>query len=397
MNGKLTSEKLSQACKLLRESELDAWMIFVRETGQGSDPVLPLILDGSLTWQSALILTRDGRKVAVVGNYDADPLIQSGHWDEVIPYVQSIREPLVQVIESIPSDSTLTKIGLNYSSSDDKADGLTHGMFLLLQDYLREAKVVLVSAEELAIHLRGRKTHEEIERMRQAIGETDRLFADIAAFAVRGRVSELDVYNHVHSLMKDRHLGFSWAASGDPIVNSGPHSMIGHRVPSESIFVEEGHIFHVDLGVEKHGYCSDLQRCWYVGSAVPRPVEEALGAVNRAITAAAEALRPGVAGHVVDEAARSSLTGEGYDEYMHAVGHQVGRAAHDGGTLLGPRWERYGSSPYGEVQEDEVYTLELGVIVPSCGYLGLEEMVRVTAGGVEWLSNRQLTMPTLGA
>jgi Xaa-Pro aminopeptidase len=39
-----------------------------------------------------------------------------------------------------------------------------------------------------------------------------------------------------------------------------------------------------------------------------------------------------------------------------------------------------------------VYTIELGVIVPNRGYLGLEEMVRVTADGCEWLSTRQLDL-----
>ncbi len=405
MNGNLIKEKLAQASKLVAESELDAWLIFVRETANGCDSVLPLILEGSLTWQSAILLTRHGRKIAVVGNYDADPLIHSGNWDEVIPYVQSIREPLCQVIDSIEAESTLTRIGLNYSANDDMADGLTHGMYLLLQDYLRDATVVLISAEELAISLRGRKTHEEIARMKEAIRETDKLFEEIEAFASsppppsegeRVRVTERAVYNHVQALMNERGFGYAWDPTGDPIVNSGPDSMIGHGIPSDTITIEEGHIFHVDLGIQKDSYCSDLQRCWYVGSEVPQDVQNAMDAVNRAISAAADALKPGVPGHEVDEAARTSLLDDGYEEYMHATGHQVGRAAHDGGTTLGPKWERYGSSPYREVQEDEVYTLELGVILPSRGYLGLEEMVRVTPTGVQWLSNRQLTMPLLG-
>ena len=44
----------------------------------------------------------------------------------------------------------------------------------------------------------------------------------------------------------------------------------------------------------------------------------------------------------------------------------------------------------------EVYTLELGVIVPGRGYLGLEEMVVVTDDGCEWLSKRQLVLPIIG-
>src|SRR5690242_2930204 len=75
---RLTTEKLSQAQRLVAEAGVDVWVTFVRETAEGGDPVLPLILEGGLTWQSALMVTRDGRRIAILGNYDADPLKASG-------------------------------------------------------------------------------------------------------------------------------------------------------------------------------------------------------------------------------------------------------------------------------------------------------------------------------
>jgi Xaa-Pro aminopeptidase len=42
------------------------------------------------------------------------------------------------------------------------------------------------------------------------------------------------------------------------------------------------------------------------------------------------------------------------------------------------------------VHKDEVYTLELGVNLPGRGYLGIEEIVVVTADGCEFLSKRQM-------
>jgi Xaa-Pro dipeptidase len=80
---------------------------------------------------------------------------------------------------------------------------------------------------------------------------------------------------------------------------------------------------------------------------------------------------------------------------MHALGHQVGRMAHDGGAVLAPRWQRYCRSPYMQVESGQVYTLELGVVVEGRGYLGLEEMVLVTESGIDWLSSRQTGMPLL--
>jgi Xaa-Pro aminopeptidase len=96
-----------------------------------------------------------------------------------------------------------------------------------------------------------------------------------------------------------------------------------------------------------------------------------------------------VAGWQVDAASRESIVGAGYPEYMHAVGHGVGRTVHDGATLLGPRWERYGDAPLGIVEAGNVFTLELGVQVPEHGIVSLEEEVLVTDGGLDWLGAPQ--------
>jgi Xaa-Pro aminopeptidase len=392
----LTGEKLSQAVGLTRAAGCDVWLTFVRETAVSGDPVLGLILEGGLTWQSALMVSSTGEKVAIVGNYDADPLRTSGNWDLIVPYIQGIGKPLLEQLERLAPENG--KVAVNFSKNDVQSDGIGHGMFLLLQDYLNGTRFegALVSAEDILMPLRGVKTPLEIANMRGAIVETDRLFAEIGAFATVG-VTERAVFEMVHERIKERKLGFAWDESADPIVNSGPHSMIGHGLASDSITLQPGHVFHIDLGVIKDGYSSDIQRCWYVsgGEEIPQDVLDVVAAVNGAISAGAEALAPGALGHEVDAAARSYLVGCGYDEYLHAFGHQVGRTAHDGGAVLGPLWERYGRTPSIPIRAGEVYTLELGVIMEKRGYLGLEEMVLVTDHGVEWLTQRQLELTTV--
>lgn len=390
----VTGEKLEQAKALVRREGVDVWLTFVRETAGGGDPALGLILDGGLTWQSALMVTAKGETIAVVGNYDADPLIASGDWDRVIPYVQSVRPDLLSVLDEVCGPDP--KIAVNYSLNDEKCDGLTHGMRLILEEILRGTRLEgsLVSAEAIVRDLRGIKSSTELARIEAAIAEGDRIFAEVPSFARRG-VSERAIYDEIQRRMKERGLGFSWDPAGDPIVNSGPDSMIGHGVPSDQITLADGHIFHIDLGVIKDGYSSDIQRCWFVGTEIPAEVSAALEAVNAAISAGAAALRPGIPGHQVDAAARQELVARGYPEYLHALGHQVGRVAHDGGALLGPRWERYGNSPDVPIQAGEVYTLELGITVPDRGYLGIEEMVVVTPTGCRFLSERMLALPLL--
>lgn len=398
--SRIQSEKLAQACELVAASSVDVWLTFVRETADHGDPVLPFLIEGGLTWQSALMVSRSGRRVAVVGNFDADPLRASGDWDLVVPYVQSIREPLLEALEALCGPEP--KIAVNYSLSDPQSDGLTHGMWECLQEMLQGTRFErsLVGAEPITMPLRSVKTDAELELMRAAIAAGDRLFEDIARFAKVG-TTERAVYDLVHRLVRERGLGFSWDPAGDPIVNSGPDSMIGHGVPSDSIAIQPGHVFHIDLGVTLDGYSSDIQRSWYVlGSSETEPpadVLRAFRAVHDAITAGANVLRAGMEGWEVDAAARRSIVESGFEEFQHALGHQVGRVAHDGGAILGPKWERYGHTPCIPIPAGSVFTLELGVVVPGRGYLGLEEMVRVAESGVEWLSRRQDGMLVLGS
>ena len=149
-------------------------------------------------------------------------------------------------------------------------------------------------------------------------------------------------------------------------------------------------------------YCSDIQRAWYPRSRKPgetKPpaeVQRAFDTIVKAIQTAFEALKPGVECWTIDAAARKVVTDAGYPEYQHATGHNVGRAAHDGGGVLGPKWERYGKTPLYKVEPGNVYTLELGIDnVDGRGYLGLEEMALVTQRGTEWLTEPQTWLPLI--
>src|SRR5262249_39398770 len=203
---------------------------------------------------------------------------------------------------------------------------------------------------------------------------------------------ETELADFVHEQFRARGLPSAWDWDGCPIVNSGPESEPGHSRPNPAIRVEPGHLVHVDLGVQKDGYCSDLQRMWYVrrpaDSGPPETVRRAWATVVRAIEVAAEVLKPGVRGWEVDAAARKVILDAGYPEYKHGTGHGLGRAVHDGGTLLGPRWEKYGKTPLGLVEAGNVFTLELGLDT-AAGYAGLEEDVLVTPTACEFLSSFQ--------
>lgn len=149
----------------------------------------------------------------------------------------------------------------------------------------------------------------------------------------------------------------------------------------------------IDFGVNEDEYSSDMQRSFYVlGTGETEPPEDVrwhFAIVDRCIQEAAQFVKPGVMGWEVDNVAREIFDEEGLEPWKFALGHQMGRACHDGGTVLGPRWERYGNRPYGRVEKDEVYTLEIGCPVEGYGFVSLEEDIIVTADGCEFLAAPQ--------
>ncbi|MCB0086279.1 MAG: M24 family metallopeptidase, partial [Caldilineaceae bacterium] len=145
----------------------------------------------------------------------------------------------------------------------------------------------------------------------------------------------------------------------------------------------------------------DLQRMWYVlddgEESAPPEVQRAFDVVAGAIQTGGAHMKAGMPGWQVDEVARDFIVDHGYPEFMHAFGHMMGRVAHDGGTVLGPRWEKYKGTCELPVEVGNVFTLELHVVVEDRGMMSLEEDVLVTEKGIEYLSTPQKALRYLHA
>ena len=153
--SELTQAKVEQAVSILQEKEIDLWLTFVRETTAGGDPMLPLIYGHDLTWQSALLIGRNGEKIAIVGHFEAETARRIGAYPEIISYHQAISPVLIETLERLNPQT----IGINYSTSDVHADGLSYGLFQLLQRMLQDTPFAerLVSAEAVCQAVRSRK------------------------------------------------------------------------------------------------------------------------------------------------------------------------------------------------------------------------------------------------
>ncbi|PKL82888.1 MAG: aminopeptidase P family protein [Ignavibacteriae bacterium HGW-Ignavibacteriae-3] len=389
MSREMILEKIDQAVKILNEKDVDMWMTYVRETGTMKDPMMDMIVGTNATWQSAFIITKNGDTHAIVGSLELANMKTIGTYKNIHSYLKSVKEPLLEVLNEYKPN----KIALNFSRNSTLADGLTHGVYLELIDHLKDKKYAnaFISSEEIVAALRGRKSHTELDLMKEAIKETLKIFDEVTKYLKPG-LTEKQVAAFVHDLTEKRGFGLAWDKEYCPSVFTGPDTAGAHSGPTDRI-IEPGHVINMDFGIKYKDYCSDLQRTWYVlnqkEDKAPSEVERGFNVIVESITRSANELKPGKKGFEIDEIARNYIQIQGYSEYPHGLGHQVGKFCHDGGCLLGPKWDRYGNVPFLEVEEGNVFTIEPRLTIPNYGIATVEEEVVVTKTGCEFLSERQ--------
>ena len=385
----LIKEKVSQAKELLKEFNVDCWVTFTRESAINGDPALAFLVAEPVTWHSAFMITRRGRTQAIVGKYDQITVQEIGAYDEVIGYVEGVKGPFQTFIKAVNPKT----IAINYSEDSEICDGLTHGMYLTLKSMLDEIGMAdrLISAEQIISALRERKTPTELNAIKRAIDHTQDIFALVTDFIAPGR-TEKQIAEFMLTEVEKRGLETAWDRAVCPSVFTGPETAEAHYAPTDRP-VERGQVLNMDFGVKVDGYCSDMQRTFYVmetgQDTVPEAVQKGFDTIVEAIEQSRLAMKPGVIGLDVDTLSREVLAKNGYDPFPHGLGHQVGRYAHDGTALLGPAWEKYAQKPFKKLEPNMVFTLEPRLTIPDRGVATIEEMAVVTDQGAEYLSRPQ--------
>jgi len=385
----LINEKVNQAVEILNEYDVDCWITFVRESGMMRDPMMDFLCAADMTWHSAFIISRSGETCAIVGQMEKRTVAELGVYTEVMGYVEAFRDDLLNTLKRLDPKT----IAVNFSESSEVCDGLTHGMYLTLQKHLAEIGFDdrLVSAEKITSSLRARKTPTEVKRMQQAIEHTLDIYSLLADYIKPGK-TEKEIAAFTRAQIESRGLGFGWDPTHCPAVFTGPDTAGAHYQPTDRK-VERGHIVNMDFGVKVDDYVSDMQRTFYVlregEKEAPAEVMKGFDTIVTSIEMARAALKPGVQGVEIDKIARDYIVSQGYEEYPHGLGHQVGRFAHDGTALLGPAWEKYANKPFETIEENMVFTIEPRLPVPGYGIATIEEMVLVEATGARFLGKPQ--------
>lgn len=384
-------EKIEIAYDSLNDNDVDMWIVAGQESATNTEPALDLLCDSEFIGLTALIFTRDRKARVVCTPIDSTGYEITGMFEKIYPFPVSFEDTLADVIKEINPKN----IALNFSRENVSSDGLSVGTYLLIMKALEKIDYEgeLISASDIIKDVRGIKTEAELEKIKNACIETQKIFEKAKSF-IRAGMNCKDVYAFFQNEVDSKGYGYSWPKSANPGVNAGEGCPGGHcGAPDWPI--NKGDLVNVDFGLTIDGYSSDIQRMYYIlddGEIdAPADIKAAFYAVRDGIRLAAAALKAGVTGNEVDSVSRDYICGQkGYPSWNCALGHQLGKVAHDGGPILGPRAPRYNKPELIDtpLSENMVFTLEPGVPTRK-GRVGLEEDVVIKKDGAEFLIEPQ--------
>jgi Xaa-Pro aminopeptidase len=230
-----------------------------------------------------------------------------------------------------------------------------------------------VAAHGWVEELRIIKSPAELAKIRAAA----RLISEVCGQVIqmiRPGVTEIDLAAEADYRM--RKLGAE-GPSFETIVASGWRAALPHARPTTKR-LRRNEFVVLDLGAILAGYCSDMTRTVYVGSASKR-LKGWYRAVLEAQQAARDAVAVGATTGRPDAAARAVLDGYGLGGYfIHSTGHGLGLEVHEAPRLA--------KGQKGQFEPRMVVTIEPGIYVEGVGGIRIEDDVAVYEGKTETLT-----------
>lgn len=228
--------------------------------------------------------------------------------------------------------------------------------------------------------LRWIKSAQEIREIEQAEHIGDLAFAKIVQklediYGSGQTMTEKQIAAWIEFYMKEQG---AEATSFDTIAASGVHSSMPHAIPTDRV-PEDGDFLTMDFGCKVNGYCSDMTRTVVIGHASIEQ-KNIYDIVLRAQEAALAAIRPGIMGCEVDEAARKVISAAGYGHcFGHGLGHSVGLMIHEM-PCFSPKDETV-------LEPGMVITVEPGIYIEGAYGVRIEDLVVVTEDGCRNLTH----------
>jgi len=258
----------------------------------------------------------------------------------------------------------LHKIGVNYRE-------ITHANYLKIKKAAGKAKLVDVSAD--IENARVIKQADEISSIKKACRIASSVAEDIPDLVSEGMTETEAAAELNHKMMRLGATGPAFTTA----VAFGAKSAEPHYYPGPRR-LKRGQFALFDFGANYRRYVSDITRTFTCGPHNKRQ-GEMYEVVLKAQLAALDAIRDGVRGKDVDQAARRIIDGSKFRGlFIHSTGHGIGVSVHDPGAI----------SPAKDMtlREGMVLTVEPGAYISGFGGVRIEDDILVTKKGCQILT-----------
>ncbi len=245
----------------------------------------------------------------------------------------AIAETQMECLKRVIDERNPTKIGLDFSPTDNYGDGITHGLYTLIAESIGAVNAAkIVSAEKLAIRWLETRLPEEMVAYKGLVTLTAELIKEgLSEKAIHPGVTTCDDLTWwMMQRCEDLHLRLVFPFS----ISVKRQGVTGL---SDDAVILEGDIVHCDGGAEYLGLVSDMQHNSYVlrrGEAEPPAGIAALFRQGcRVQELIAEELRVGRQGNEILVAVLARCRAEGHSALVYS--HPVGNYVHCAGPTIG--------------------------------------------------------------
>ena len=357
MNTNIITSRLDKLRSLMSEQSLNAFVLLVDERANSESCHYISGFRGS---SAALIITPGDETLITDGRYTTQAKAQTTF--KVI--IQS-ELSLPAYIAKALNESDFSRVGF-------EAEKISHATFT---KHFAPARTEWFDASEFIPSLRRTKDAHEVSLIREA-GRIGREAYGSVLKETHAGMTEAEFGSRLMQEIKRLGGEKGWAHD-DFIVASGTRSAMCHAPATPKAFAP-GETVTVDYGAMTEGYMSDITRNFALGP-VSKKAREINAILLRAHKAAAEALRPGIAGRDVDAIARKVIADAGYGEnFVHGLGHGLGLEVHEA-----PRLSKTSKDI---LQAGDVVTIEPGIYIEGWGGLRIEDDYLITPDGAECLT-----------
>ncbi len=220
---------------------------------------------------------------------------------------------------------------------------------------------------------RMQKDEKEISLMRQASQINDQVM-ELALAAIREDITESELAAYIMERYRQRGADFG---SGAALVCFGENGADPHHEPVNRR-LQRGDSVLLDIFTPISRYWCDMTRTVFYQEASEEQ-QQVYKAVKAANLAGIAAVKPGVPLRDIDGAARKVIEAAGYGPYfIHRLGHGCGIDCHEPPDCS--------AASEAVAQPGMIFSIEPGIYLPGRFGVRIEDLVLVTATGVEVLN-----------